>query len=117
MILGTVNYMSPEQLREQPIDARTDIWSLGVMLHEMVTGVTPFEAATPNDTIAIILEKHPTRLDFFPAEVPQAFRQVIAKTLSKKRSERYASMSEVSSELRQLRRHAGNGAAGSAWQG
>ena len=103
-LLGTVKYMSPEQLREQPIDARTDIWSLGVMLHEMVTGVTPFEAATPNDTIAIILEKHPTRLDLFSAEVPQAVRQVIAKTLCKKRSERYSSMSEVSAELRRLRR-------------
>ncbi|MGH9970002.1 MAG: protein kinase domain-containing protein [Pyrinomonadaceae bacterium] len=103
-LMGTVKYMSPEQLRELPIDARTDIWSLGVVLHEMVTGFTPFEAHTTNDTIAIILEKQPTRLDYYSNEVPEEFRQVIRKALSKKRGERYQLMSEFASELRKLRR-------------
>src|SRR5437764_5432565 len=57
--IGTVNYMSPEQLRELSVDARTDIWSLGVVLLEMVTGTTPFGARTTNKTIAAILERHP----------------------------------------------------------
>jgi serine/threonine protein kinase/dipeptidyl aminopeptidase/acylaminoacyl peptidase len=107
-LMGTVKYMSPEQLREQPIDARTDIWSLGVVLHEMVTGFTPFEAPTTNDTIAAILERHPTRLDFFATEVPEGFRQVIRKALSKKRRERYQTIKELAADLRELRRQQSN---------
>lgn len=102
--IGTVKYMSPEQLREQSIDARTDIWSLGVVLHEMVTGVTPFESETTNDTIAVILERQPARLDFFSSEIPEEFRQVIRKALSKRRGDRYRSIKDLALDLRKLRR-------------
>ncbi len=101
-LMGTVKYMSPEQLREQPVDERTDIWSLGVVLHEMVTGITPFEAPTTNDTIALILERQ--RPEFvFSDEVPAEFQQVIEKALSKKPAERYQTARELASDLKQLR--------------
>src|SRR5678815_4345004 len=82
MLMGTVRYMSPEQLREMPVDQRTDIWSLGVVLHEMVTGMTPFEAQTPNDTIALILGKQSTELNF-AGELSVEFQQLIKKALAK----------------------------------
>lgn len=103
-LMGTAKYMSPEQLREQPIDQRSDIWSLGVVLHEMVTGFTPFEARTTNDTIAVILEKQPARLGFHTGEVPEEFQQLVRKALSKKRRDRYQTISQLGSDLRKQRR-------------
>jgi serine/threonine protein kinase/Tol biopolymer transport system component len=104
ILVGTAKYMSPEQLREQPVDQRSDIWSLGVVLHEMVTGFTPFEAHTTNETIAVILEKQPPQLSFDSDKVPEEFQQVVRKALSKKRHERYQDVHELSSDLRKLRR-------------
>lgn len=104
MLMGTVKYMSPEQLRELPIDPRSDIWSLGVVLHEMVTGYTPFEAATTNETIAVILERQPARLNYSD-RVPEEVRQLIRKAVNKRRRDRYQTMHEFTAELRKLRRH------------
>ena len=101
--MGTAKYMSPEQLRQQPVDQRSDIWSLGVVLHEMVTGFTPFEARTTNETIAVVLEKRSARLGFND-EVPEEFQQLVRKALSKKRRERYQTVRQLSSDLRKLRR-------------
>jgi len=81
--MGTIKYMSPEQLRELSVDERTDIWSLGVVLHEMVTGITPFEGPTTNDVIANILEKRPVRLVFDGLEASEGFQQLVEKALSK----------------------------------
>ena len=103
ILVGTAKYMSPEQLRERPVDQRSDIWSLGVVLHEMVTGVTPFEAHTTNETIAVILEKQPPLLSF-DSTVPEEFQQLVRKALSKKRHERYQNISQLSSDLSKLRR-------------
>ncbi|HEV7682864.1 MAG TPA: protein kinase [Pyrinomonadaceae bacterium] len=105
ILVGTAKYMSPEQLRERPVDQRSDIWSLGVVLHELVTGFTPFEAHTTNETIAVILAKQPPQLSFDSAKVPEEFQQIVRKALSKERRERYQSISQLSSDLGKLRRH------------
>jgi len=103
MRIGTVNYMSPEQLREVSVDARTDIWSLGVVLHEMVTGTTPFGARTTNETIAAILGRQP--IEFAPPsnEVPAAFQHIVKRALGKKRRERYQRVKDLADDLRKLR--------------
>jgi len=106
MRIGTVEYMSPEQLREQPVDPRTDIWSLGVVLYEMVTGVTPFEAPTPNDTIALILNKQPPEF-VFAADLPGEFQAVIQRALTKDLATRYQTVNDLAADLRSLRRELG----------
>ena len=100
--MGTVRYMSPEQLRERPVDERADIWSFGVVLHEMVTGVTPFEARSRNEIIALILKRQSPPLSL--GDVPQSFQQIVAKALSKDLSQRYSSINELTADLRKLRR-------------
>src|SRR5438552_8982404 len=70
LVLGTARYMSPEQARGQKVDARTDIWSLGVVLYEMVGGTPPFRGETPSDCIAAILTTEPTPLSGVLPNVP-----------------------------------------------
>src|SRR5712692_3507882 len=100
--MGTVRYMSPEHLRERPVDERADIWSFGVVLHEMVTGVTPFEARTRNEVVALILRRQPAKLRFFD-DVPPAFQELVAKALRKNRDQRYQSVTELAADLKRLR--------------
>ncbi|HEY0431006.1 MAG TPA: LpqB family beta-propeller domain-containing protein, partial [Pyrinomonadaceae bacterium] len=76
----------------------------GVVLHELVTGVTPFEAHSTNETIAVILEKQQPQLSFESDKVPEEFQQLVRKALSKKRRERYQTIGELSSDLSKLRR-------------
>ncbi len=102
-LMGTVKYMSPEHLRELPVDERTDIWSLGVVLHEMLTGITPFEAPQKNDVIALVLKSEPPELVLFGG-LTAGFQQVIKKALSKERNERYLTVKEFAADLKRLRR-------------
>jgi serine/threonine protein kinase/Tol biopolymer transport system component len=101
--MGTVRYMSPEHLRERPVDERADIWSFGVVLHEMITGVTPFEARTRNEIIALILRRQPARLRFSD-DVPPEFQQLVAKALNKNREQRYQTVSALAADLKKFRR-------------
>ena len=100
-ILGTVRYMSPEQARGAPADKRTDIWSLGVVLYEMVTGHEPFTGDTPREVMTSILEPPP--LTSHIKQTPAELRQIIGKALSKDRTERYQSVSEMLQALKNLR--------------
>jgi len=102
-LMGTVKYMSPEQLREMELDERTDIWSLGVVLYEMLTRTTPFEARTPNGTIASIIAQHPPTL-ILPEEMPVRFREIVEKALDKERTTRYQTVTMLASDLNTLQR-------------
>src|SRR5437016_12059678 len=82
-ILGTVRYMSPEQACGEHVDQSTDIWSLGVVLYEMVTGQTPFTGDTPAEVMFSILKKEPIPLTRYVAEAPIDIQQIICKTLRK----------------------------------
>jgi len=102
VVLGTVNYMSPEQTRGQALDARTDIFSFGVVLYEMISGRSPFAGSTSADVIASILEKHPPALPRRGA--PEALEWIISKALRKDRDERHQTAKELLSDLKSLRR-------------
>ena len=89
LILGTVHYMSPEQASGARVDKRTDIWSLGVVLYEIVTGDAPFKGDTPREVMTSILEKEPPPLANYNKHTPPELQQIISKALRKERSERY----------------------------
>ena len=101
-LMGTVQYMSPEQLREAPVDERTDIWSLGVVLYEMLTGATPFKAKSRNDSIALILGSQPTELRF-PDKVPRDYREIVKKALEKDCTQRYQTVTKFTADLSKLK--------------
>jgi len=103
-ILGTVPYMSPEQACGAPVNKGTDIWSLGVVLYEMVTGHAPFIGGTPREVMTSILEKEPPPLTSYIKQTPDELQQIISETLRKNRSERYQSSAEMLEALKNLRR-------------
>jgi len=103
IVLGTPRYMSPEQARGLELDARTDVWSLGVMLYEMIAGVAPFAGATAGDCIAAILRQDPPPLGKGAIPVPASLERIIMHTLRKAREERCESASALHAELRQVR--------------
>ncbi len=103
-ILGTVRYMSPEQACGEHVDQSTDIWSLGVVLYEMVTGQTPFTGDTPAEVMFSILKKEPLPLTRYVADAPIELQQIISKTLRKDREERYHNAHELLVALKNLRR-------------
>ena len=100
MVMGTVSYMSPEQARGNLTDARTDIWSLGVVLYEMLAGKVPFTGETVNHTIVSILEKEPLLLEKVPAEL----QRIVRKALTKDLDMRYQSARDLLIDLKNLRR-------------
>src|SRR5882724_5720682 len=102
-ILGTVRYMSPEQACGAQVDATTDIWSLGVVLYEMVTGHAPFTGDTPKEVMSAILEKEPPPLTSYNKQPLPELQQIISKTLRKDRTERYQSAGEMLQALKSLR--------------
>jgi serine/threonine protein kinase/Tfp pilus assembly protein PilF len=103
LVLGTGHYMSPEQARGQKVDARSDIWSLGVVLYEMVGGIPPFRGETPSDCIASILTTEPPPLSGVFPDVPFKLESILEKALRKNSAERYQTIEEMLADLRVLK--------------
>jgi len=103
VVMGTSHYMSPEQARGRPVDARSDIWSLGVVIYEMVAGRTPFEGETSTDVIVAITQKEPSPLARFASNVPAELDWIVMKALRKDRDERYQTIKELLTDLRRLK--------------
>ncbi|PYS72244.1 MAG: hypothetical protein DMF69_08115, partial [Acidobacteria bacterium] len=103
VVLGTLAYMSPEQTRGLTVDARTDIWSLGVVLYEMTVGSLPFTGPTRSDVMVSILERNLPALqdDVFGHSVE--LRRILDKALRKRTSERYETAREFLEDLKKLR--------------
>src|SRR6185503_1194664 len=89
VILGTVNYMSPEQAKGERVDERTDIFSFGVVLYEMVAGRIPFAGDSMSETLANLISAEPQPLSGAAASVPEELKRIVAKTLRKNKNERY----------------------------
>ena len=102
-LMGTVAYMSPEQVRGLPVDGRTDIFSLGVVLYEAVARRVPFHGETTSDVIVSILEKEPIPLRQNSLELPIEFEWIVKKTLAKDREQRYQTIKELQIDLQRLR--------------
>ena len=103
MVLGTALYMSPEQARGLTVDARTDVWSLGVVLYEMVAARPPFAGRTTSDIIAAILERDYEPLTRLAADVPEELARIVGKTLRKDPEQRYQVMKDLLLDLEALR--------------
>jgi serine/threonine protein kinase len=102
VVMGTASYMSPEQARGQRVDGRTDVWSLGVVLYEMVAGRVPFEGETTIDVIAAIVERQPAPLARFTSDAPAQLQWIVSKALRKDKDERYQTIKEMLSDLKDL---------------
>ncbi|NNE98054.1 MAG: protein kinase, partial [Pyrinomonadaceae bacterium] len=100
VVMGTVSYMSPEQARGIETDERTDIWSLGIVLYEMLAGKVPFSGETINHTIVAILETEPKSLE----NVPDELQRIVRKTLTKEKNDRYQTARDLVIDLKNLRR-------------
>jgi len=103
IVMGTASYMSPEQARGLEVDARSDIWSLGVVLYEMVAGRLPFEGPTRTDLLSMILHREPPSLLLHRAESPAELERIVEKVLTKEREERYQLAKDLSVDLKRLR--------------
>ena len=103
-VMGTANYMSPEQAKGVHIDERTDLWSLGAVLYEMATGHVPFQGETPTETISLILQKEPPPMARYSSDIPDELDRIVEKALTKDRDERYQTAKDLLIDLRHLKR-------------
>ena len=108
MVMGTVEYMSPEQVLGRDVDHRSDIFSLGVVLYEMAAGRLPFNGANATETMARILQAQPDAIARFNYEVPEEFERTVRKCLEKDRERRYQSARELMVDLKNLERDSGS---------
>lgn len=102
-VMGTAAYMSPEQARGQTVDARTDTFSLGVVIYEMIAGRAPFEGETASHIIVSILEKEPAPLTRSSPDTPSELERIVTKALSKDKDERYQTVKDLLIDLKRLK--------------
>ena len=103
VIMGTVNYMSPEQAKGEDVDERTDIFSLGVVIYEMIAGNTPFAGDSVSETFANLINAEPQPLARFAANLPDELHRIVSKMLCKNANERYQAMEDLYADLKDLR--------------
>ncbi len=103
MIIGTASYMSPEQARGKQIDARSDIFSFGIVLYEMIAGKQPFEGESAIDTISSIIHKEPVPLNQITSDIPPQLQHIVEKSLRKDREERYQTVKDLLIDLKDIR--------------
>ncbi len=103
VILGTINYMSPEQAKGERVDERTDIFSFGAVIYEMVAGRTPFAGDSVSETFANLINSEPPPLSRFAANVPDELQRIALKMLRKNKDERYQTMKGLLADLKDLR--------------
>ena len=111
LILGTVTYMSPEQASGSELDARTDIWSLGVILYELLAGRTPFSGSSPAAMMLAIMNEEPRRIKLASPNLARKVRHLITRALAKVPDERYQEMREMLDDLKCLKTEIESGAA------
>lgn len=109
-LMGTPYYMSPEQIRRQPVDGRTDVWSVGVVLYEMLSGRRPFGGLTFSEIIVAILEREPEPLRSVVPELPQAVQDLVRKATDKRLGRRYQAAALMLAEIRSVQKQLGFGA-------
>ncbi len=102
VVMGTYTYMAPEQARGQDVDARADIWALGVVLYELVAGRPPFTGGTRSDVLAAVLEREPVPLDRVNPRLPHELQRLVAKALRKDRAQRYQTITDLRLDLEAL---------------
>src|SRR5262249_53016108 len=102
-LMGTARYMSPEQIRGLETDGRSDVFSLGVVLYEMVTGLAAFDGTTPDEVMAAILNQEPSSLRRYTRETPAELERIVSKALQKDREERYQVIKDLLLDLKGLR--------------
>jgi len=103
VILGTVNYMSPEQAKGEQVDERTDIFSLGAVIYEMLTSKTPFAGDSNSETFANLINREPLPLSYFVENISEQIAPVVLKMLAKNKDERYISMHDTLADLKRLK--------------
>ncbi|HLG55658.1 MAG TPA: serine/threonine-protein kinase [Vicinamibacterales bacterium] len=97
--MGTANYMAPERILQLPLDPRSDLFSLGVVMYEMATGRLPFAGASPSETVSNVLDKDPTRLTTLAPQHPRALETIVHRLLAKRASDRYPNTTALSGAL------------------